>query len=1681
MIKRYPLALSIFSVFFIAMLSKMDGRAQTTAPVGFPVRNGFTTKAENARDWLDSRNASGWSNVPLQVLLRFSSQQNVAQRSALKEAGVTLLEYIGDHCYTALITKRAVGLGQTLAPLQIAPIQPSWKIIPFAEGTAPTGEAHILAGLCPTITAEALSEQLAPLGGRLLNSPLAVNNYYEVAVPFEKITALASWYGIRSISPAANDQPLNFESVAATKTNIAHLEIANGGYGLLGDGMTIGVGDNTSGVNHVDLRDRIINYNPAAYTNHGMHINGIIGGAGARVRRAQGFAPHATIVDHLYNLVWARTGTMLRNHNMTVTNNSYAALVGNCSYSGQYDAYSQALDTLAVQYPTVLHVFASGNDGSLNCPPYPLGFGTVTGGYQPAKNVLVVAQSDKYYDWGINSSRGPVKDGRLKPEITAIGTNVLSTRGGDQYLVSGGTSMASPQVASAGLLLEQRYKQLHSNTNAPSDLMKALLMNGAMDIGNAGPDFTFGFGMMDLKRSLSMLDSNRYTSGSVANGATQTFNVAIPANTAQLKVMVYWHDLPASLVSGKQLVNDLDLEVINPSNVATQPLILDPTPANVNNLAVRGIDRLNNVEQVVIDNPASGNYALKVNGHDVSGSGQNYVVVYDFIPVGVELTYPTKGAPISSTDSLRIYWDASKDTRTFTLEFSADNGGTWTTINSNIPAERRVYVWHPGAISSNQCLLRLTRNGASQQFTSGLFVMNANFIVQLAPVQCPGYMHIVWPRVPNATSYQVLRKKGAFMENEAVVTDTSYIFKGLSPDSTYYATVIPIINGTPGYRADAAVRFAGTGTCAGAISDGDLRADSIIAPATGRLNTSTQLGTSQNIVVRIRNLDDQAAASYTVAYSVNGGAWVMQALNPVLAPNAAGNIILPANLNLSAPGTYSIRVAVKNNGIPDGVTANDTIVKVVRQLSNAPLNLTPGFEDGFEANGAISLLRDSLGFTQNERWDFFHSNDTGQLSTFVNDDILISGSRSISMDVYQFARTPVNFLTGTFNVAGYTAASNEVRMDFDYKLHGIFKNADSNKVWVRGNDAQAWLPVFAYDTTAEPGTVMNSGTISLTDAFVASGQNFSTSTQIRFGQKDTTVIALNNFGSGLTLDNVKLYAVANDIAVDSILAPKNASCNLNASPVTIRLYNGVSQTLSNIQVSYRLDNGGVVTATVPSLAGKTRLIYTFPQQLSNIAPGPHTIQVWATVGGDSYRLNDTLTEIFHNQPLISSFPYLENFEAGDGNYFSEGKKNSWQYGTPNAGVVKNAASGTKAWKTNLTGYYNDNERSYLYSPCFDLSGLTAPMLSFSGVLDIENCGNTLCDAAWVEYTTNGGQSWTKLGASGQGFGWYDNATEQVWSQQDNTRWQVRSVPLPAASPAMQFRFVLTSDPGTERNGFSLDDVHVYNRDFGISRQSTGTPVTQVVSGNQLVSFTQAGKVVAQVQPGGQNLGNTEVSVYTHTSVDTASGQFYLPRSFMINCANVPNDTITVRLYVLDAEVDSLTRATGCATCTKPADVYRLGVSKYDDSVRANENGLLVDNVSGVWTFYDRNKVKWVPYDSGYYAELRVPSFSEFWFNDGGPQGNLSLPGYQLGTPSLISVYPNPNADGRINIAWTAGMERSINVDLTDIMGRVVARSAFASHNGKNLAVLEAGRRPAGVYFIRCTIGGRNFVQKIVFQ
>ena len=1567
--------------------------AIATAQYQLPLRNATATINPNTDKWIDSTRATTLATEPMLAVIHFNTMPTAQQKQQLQQQGITLLDYLPPNSFAALVRPAQVSDKAALRSIYgIATFDPQWKASAYVWKQTATakGSTDLLVTFYPVIPATDIKQFLAAVGAQVNTSPMEQFHAYKITIAADKVHALANWYGVQDISPVTGMVPFDFQSRPAVKGNVAVSKGIYGGYDLNGDSITVGVGDNGSGIYHADLKDRITNFNPAPMSNHGEHVNGIVAGAGIVDPMAEGMAPNAKLVNHLYDQVIPATGAMYHNYNMTITNNSYGVLLGDCDYSGTYDGYAHYLDTLALQYPQVLHVFASGNDGWMNCTPHLQGFATVGGGYQPAKNNVVVGSITDYLYQAADESRGPTKDGRMKPEIVAVGLGAYSTIGVDNYEWAAGTSMAAPQVAGGLAVLSQRYRQLHGGAYPMADVLKTVLLNGAMDLGNPGPDFTYGFGSMDIARSLKMMDADHVFTDTL-NSTTfiRTSTITVPANTGRLKVMLCWHDYPGSPSAYKELYNDLDLAVTQPDGHTHLPLVCDPTPGNENKPAIEAYDHLNNVEQVTINNPAAGTYTIKVSSNFELFSGQRYVVAYDIIPAVTQLTFPLGGEQLSNRDSIRIYWNTTTNDSTFKVELSTNNGGTWTTLAASVAGSSRYCPFMPSGINSGNCLVRVTKNGTTEVATSARFAITDVMHVQASATQCPTYVNIHWTPVPNATAYELLKKAGAHMQVVDTTTDTTYSFSGMSATEKSYVAVQPIVNGIRGYRSTAVIRLANDGTCTDPSSNGDLMAMRMTGLTSRRTNTSTALTNSESFSVILRNLYSTACSNYAVAYTLNGGPW--NAISSTAVIPANGIISATASgIDLSAPGTYNFTVAVTNLALADPQRANDTLSFTINNIPNDTLTLP--FTDDFENMGVVAVTGgDSIGVSPNGHWDFTTNDTAGRMRSFVSDTVTINGNRSISMDEDRAVNNGSNNqFSGTFNLGAYDTATTEVRLDFDYVLHGTPKTAAGNEVSFRAADNLGWAPLFTYNLNAYSGDLNKTRSISVTDAARAQNRNFSSSLQIAFGQNDTSLIAARNYGNGITIDNLKLYTVANDAELVSVISPLPTNCGLAGSqPLTVQIHNGVNYTLHNLTVYYRQDGGAIHANVIDSITAKNTINFTFSQQLNMPAGTNHSVDVWITSPGDTYMANDSIVNYkFRNSQIITGYPYLENFEAGAGGFYTDGINNSWQFGAPAAAKINKAASGTKAWKTNLTGRYNNLEQSYLYSPCFDISAMNTPMLSFSAALDIENCGNVLCDRAYIEYTYNG-VNWIKLGSYGHGTNWYDS-TFNAWTSNGFTRWHVATIPIPkpvGTGSVINFRFVLNSDPGATFEGFAVDDIHIYDLASTIL-PAQGTAVeSTVLSGNTWTNISHNSQLIASIQPQNNLSGNTTVALYEQQELHNPTlTQFIMPRSYNISSSQPLVDSIAIRLYLTDEEFMKVLVDSTCRSCPVPDDAYRLGITQFSNPAHPStqNNTLADDSVTGRFGYIPYKQVKWVPYDNGYYAEFKTNTLSEFWFNDGGP-------------------------------------------------------------------------------------------------
>ena len=111
---------------------------------------------------------------------------------------------------------------------------------------------------------------------------------------------------------------------------------------------------------------------------------------------------------------------------------------------------------------------------------------------------------------------------------------------------------------------------------------------------------------------------------------------------------------------------------------------------------------------------------------------------------------------------------------------------------------------------------------------------------------------------------------------------------------------------------------------------------------------------------------------------------------------------------------------------------------------------------------------------------------------------------------------------------------------------------------------------------------------------------------------------------------------------------------------------------------------------------------------------------------------------------INIFPYTEGFETTNGNWTTGGIASDWAWGLPAKTVINSAATGTKCWIVGglLGSSYNDGERSWLQSPCFDFTTLQYPHISFNVFWEMEQ----RFDGAGFQYSTDLGATWTNVGA-----------------------------------------------------------------------------------------------------------------------------------------------------------------------------------------------------------------------------------------------------------------------------------------------------------------------------------------------
>jgi len=257
------------------------------------------------------------------------------------------------------------------------------------------------------------------------------------------------------------------------------------------------------------------------------------------------------------------------------------------------------------------------------------------------------------------SSRGPTDDGRIKPDVVAPGTWILSTysskyqegygtatspRTGrfqsdgwgmpvnQYYKYFGGTSMSNPIAAGAATVVRDFYNKAYG-VNASAALVKATLINSAVDLldenndGANDNDFPIpnnheGWGRINLDAATDGTATYVDNTTGVGTGGTTTYTYPAPGN-APFKVSLVWSDYPSTETATKNLVNNLDLTVTSPTGAVYSGNVF----ANGWSQTGGNADAVNNVENVYVQSAAAGTWTVKVTGTNVAQGPQPYALV----------------------------------------------------------------------------------------------------------------------------------------------------------------------------------------------------------------------------------------------------------------------------------------------------------------------------------------------------------------------------------------------------------------------------------------------------------------------------------------------------------------------------------------------------------------------------------------------------------------------------------------------------------------------------------------------------------------------------------------------------------------------------------------------------------------------------------------------------------------------------------------------------------------------------------------------------------------------------------------------------------------------------------------------------------------------------------------------
>jgi hypothetical protein len=535
------------------------------------------------------------------------------------------------------------------------------------------------------------------------------------------------------------------------------------GLDITGDGSTFGIWDGGDVLlTHQEFGTRITDQDGTSSLGVQAHPSGVSGtmvAAGA-IAAARGMSYEAELDTYDWIGDEAEIATAGAN-GLTASNHSYgvyrgwgdiadwglgprAVWWGDIAISTQedwlfgfYNTAAAETDAIAYGSPEHLQVWAAGNDRDdvqVTNPIYTFNNGQPVGvtGLLPgdggtagfdtiaddalAKNVVTVGAVNAALNMAAFSGFGPADDGRVKPDLVAEGVAIYTSyaTATNGYNTVDGTSFAAPAVTGSINLIQQQ-RESYGLSPLLASTLKALAIHTAVDLGNTGPDYQFGWGLMDTLAASDLMAADDAEDSLphikevfLPSGDTVVF-VVKAVGGQPLRVKIAWTDpagtVPADALdpADASLVNDLDLR-ISDDTITFLPWHLDgSTPASA---ATQADNTVDNVEQVVVSSPtANGEYTITVShkGNLVDDlaqvTGQDLSIIIDGNIAATAPALKVEEIVKTGAEEFTLTWPAVVGKR-YSVEASSDLQ-SWTAATGEISAIKEFVASPVSAPSSS--------------------------------------------------------------------------------------------------------------------------------------------------------------------------------------------------------------------------------------------------------------------------------------------------------------------------------------------------------------------------------------------------------------------------------------------------------------------------------------------------------------------------------------------------------------------------------------------------------------------------------------------------------------------------------------------------------------------------------------------------------------------------------------------------------------------------------------------------------------------------------------------------------------------------------------------------------------------------------------------------------------------